>query len=56
MVVLEYFRADGVCPFSEWVNKLDGSIKYRVQARILRLKEKGHFGFNRGVSDGQKIA
>lgn len=50
VVVLEYVKENGVSPFSEWISGLDGSIRYRVQARIFKLKDSGHFGFNRRIA------
>lgn len=44
MLLKEYLRSDGSSPFLEWLNSLDSSLKYRVQARILKLRDDGHFG------------
>lgn len=51
MRVREYLKEDGSSPFNEWLNKLDGAIKYRVQARIYKLRDDGHFGVTRKLSD-----
>lgn len=51
MRVREYMRRNGRSPFSEWLNRLDGSVKYRVQARIIGLKDKGHFGLHRQLDE-----
>ncbi len=51
MRIKEYLKRNGISPYSVWLNNLDGSLKYRVQARILMLKESGHFGFNRKLAE-----
>ena len=38
--------------FQDWLKELDGSLKYRVQARIFKLKEDGHFGNSRDLGEG----
>lgn len=50
MNVKEYIAANGKIPFHVWLNRLDSSIKYRVQARILKLREEGHFGFGKRLA------
>ena len=52
MDVLEYLRDDNSSPFEDWLNELDISVRYRVQARIFRLKESGHFGISKSLGDG----
>lgn len=52
MRVKEYLKRNGSSPYSQWLNGLDGSIKYRVQARIMRLKDEGHFGHNKHLAEG----
>lgn len=47
MRVREYLRENGSSPYAEWLKGLDGSLKYRVQARIMKLKDDGHFGFSK---------
>tara|TARA_R110000868_G_scaffold334233_2_gene594924 strand:+ start:4105 stop:4440 length:336 start_codon:yes stop_codon:yes gene_type:complete len=51
LIVKEYIRSDGYSPFSKWLSKQDGTLKYRIQARIFKLKEDGHFGFTKRLSD-----
>lgn len=51
MKVKEYVKDNGRSPFSDWLNQLDGPIKYRVQARIFRLREEGHFGVSKRLSN-----
>jgi putative addiction module killer protein len=47
MKIKEYLRRDGTSPFASWLKSLDGSLKYRVQARIMKLKSDEHFGFTK---------
>ena len=39
MRVKEYLKRNGSSPYSQWLNGLDGSIKYRVQARTVQKRE-----------------
>jgi len=41
--VLFYETIDGKIPCYEWLNSLDGMIKQRVRARIIRLRD-GNYG------------
>ncbi len=41
--VREFERADGSCPFREWLDDLDTVTRARIQARIARL-EQGNLG------------
>lgn len=51
MEIKLYLKSDGRSPFHEWLNDLDGSLKYRVQARITKLKYSGHFGMSKVLDD-----
>ena len=51
MRVKEYLRENGSSPYAEWLKKLDSSIKYRVQARIMKLKDDGHFGDSKRLNE-----
>jgi len=49
--VIEYTTAKGTSPYREWLRKLDGSVRFRVQARIMKLKDTSNFGTNRDLGD-----
>lgn len=51
MRVKEYLRENGSSPYTQWLKGLDGSLKYRVQARILKLKDDEHFGFSKRLAE-----
>lgn len=51
MRVKEYLRRNGSSPYANWLKELDGSLKYRIQARIMKLKNDGHFGFSKRLSE-----
>lgn len=51
MRVKEYLRKNGSSPYAQWLKGLDGSLKYRVQARILKLKDDEHFGFSKRLAE-----
>jgi putative addiction module killer protein len=51
MRVKVYLRENGISPYEEWLKELDGSLKYRVQARIIKLKDDGHFGFSKRLAE-----
>jgi len=52
VLIKEYVKENGSCPFRDWLDKLDSSIKYRVQARILKLRDDGYFGLAKGLGGG----
>ena len=52
--IREYIKADGECPFREWLDDLDGSVSFRVDARLKKIQEKGQFGDNKFVDEGVK--
>ncbi len=37
--------------FAKWFNGLDGSVKVRVNARLLRVENESHFGKIRNLGD-----
>lgn len=49
--VIEYTTDVGACPYREWLKKLDGSVRFRVQARIMKLKDTSHFGTTRDLGN-----
>lgn len=49
--VREYVTAEGKNPFREWLDRLDVSVKARVQARIFRF-ETGNLGDHKSVGVG----
>ena len=49
--IREYLTADGKNPFRDWLDQLDGTVKARVQARVLRF-ETGNLGDHRSVGGG----
>ena len=49
--VIEYTTTKGTCPYREWLRKLDGSVRFRVQARIMKLKDTSNFGANRDLGN-----
>ena len=51
LTVREYVTKDGRCPFRTWLDGLDGPVKARIQARVLRF-ELGNLGDHKGVGSG----
>ena len=49
--ILEYLTSGGKGPFREWLDRLDLSVKARIQARILRF-EIGNLGDYKGIGEG----
>jgi len=49
--VREYLTGDGRNPFREWLGTLDGTVKARVQARVLQF-ELGNLGDHKSVGAG----
>jgi putative addiction module killer protein len=50
--VREYEEKNGNSPFHTWLSALDGSVRFRVQARINRVKYDGNFGQTRNLKEG----
>lgn len=48
--IREYIH-NNKAPFSEWLNKLDRSVKARVMTRIDRIR-RGNFGDTKSVGEG----
>lgn len=46
-----YLHENGNSPFEEWIKKLDGAVRARINARLARF-ENGHFGDHKFVGDG----
>lgn len=38
-----YFTIDNKCPYLEWFDRLDNSIKVRIEKRLSKLKQ-GNYG------------
>lgn len=51
MKVIEYTTSDGKEPFKDWLKKLDGSVKFRVQARIMMLADTSNFGITKSLGN-----
>ena len=51
VTVREYLRANGSCPYRDWLNTLDVPMRARIQARIARF-QSGHFGDTKPVGNG----
>ena len=51
LTVREYVTKDGRCPFRRWLDRLDVSVKARIQARVLRF-EIGNLGDHKSVGGG----
>jgi putative addiction module killer protein len=49
--IREFVSSDGRIPFREWLSKLDGSVRARIQARIFRF-ESGNLGDHKSVGNG----
>jgi putative addiction module killer protein len=49
--VREFVTASGTAPYREWLLRLDGVTRARIQARVLRF-EDGNFGDARSVGGG----
>ncbi|MBI3994413.1 MAG: type II toxin-antitoxin system RelE/ParE family toxin [Nitrospirae bacterium] len=54
-IIREYLAASGGSPFRDWLNRLDVSVKARVQARILRF-ESGNLGDCKSIGAGVREA
>ena len=39
-----YYTHNNKCPYLEWFNKLDNSLKVRIQKRLKKLCNEGHYG------------
>jgi putative addiction module killer protein len=39
-----YRTAGDRCPFREWIQSEDGTVRHRVNARIRRIEETGNYG------------
>lgn len=39
-----YYTADGKCPYLDWFKALDNSFKVRINKRLKKLREEGHYG------------
>lgn len=39
-----YYTVDGKCPYLNWFNELDNSLKVRINKRLKKLQEEGHYG------------
>ena len=46
IVLTKYQKENGKRPFDEWYTGLDFSVAVKVDARLTRLMEEGHFGDN----------
>ncbi len=46
-----YLHENGKASFEEWIKKLDGAIRARINARVARF-EDGHFGDHKAVGEG----
>ena len=42
--VIEYITQAGANPYRDWLRQLDGSVRFRVQARIMKLVDTSNFG------------
>ncbi len=51
MTIREYLTPDGRSPFRDWLDALDGSMRARIQARVLRF-ETGNLGEQKAVGEG----
>jgi len=38
-------KEDGTCPFEDWFQQLDGSIRSRLEMRFERIKVTAHLGY-----------
>ncbi len=39
-----YYTIDGKCPYLDWFNGLDNMFKVRIQKRLKKLHDEGHYG------------
>jgi putative addiction module killer protein len=51
LTIREFLTAEGRCPFRNWLEKLEVTIRARVQARVLRF-ETGNLGDCKAVGGG----
>lgn len=42
--IIHYYTIDGKCPYLNWFNDLDNSFKVRINKRLKKLQEEGHYG------------
>jgi hypothetical protein len=49
--VREYLTAEGSCPYRDWLETVDISVKARIQARVLRF-EMGNLGDHKAIGEG----
>ncbi len=51
LTVREYLTSEGTSPYREWLDRLDVSVRARIQARVLRF-EMGNLGDHKSVGAG----
>jgi putative addiction module killer protein len=51
LTIKEYVASDGRCPFRDWLDAVDHSVKARIQARVLRF-ETGNLGDHKSIGGG----
>ena len=51
LTIREYVTAHGTSPFRTWLNRLDVTVRARIQARVLRF-ETGNLGDHHAVGRG----
>lgn len=39
-----YYTINGKCPYLDWFNNLDNTFKVRIQKRLKKLYNEGHYG------------
>ena len=47
--IRKYVGKNGKAPFDEWFEKLDGSLRARVRARIKRIEQTGNLGVYKAI-------
>jgi len=50
--IVIYQTGTGKEPYTEWVESLDKTTSARIDARLTRIRETGHFGICEPVGDG----
>ncbi len=50
--ILYYKTQDGKCPYSEWYNELDMSVRVRVAKRVDKLKD-GNYGDHKKLQNSE---
>jgi putative addiction module killer protein len=51
LFIREYVTAEGSCPYRDWIEAANVSVRARIQARVFRF-EMGNLGDHKTIGDG----